>query len=145
MARADDQGNVKFSGTRSDFVGCGLMDELDNEDQQKPTEGEQKEEETIEQREAETSPTRRPLNKSLINLAGDDAHASGTSTPGTSSETSSIAPEDEDTLRDSEELDVKKQKEKKEGKAPRKLIEDEQRAKGRIAWPVWKTYFTVSF
>jgi hypothetical protein len=120
------------------------MKELDNEDQQKPTEGEQKEETTIEQREAETSPSRKPVNKSLITLAGEESQGSGTSTPGTSSETSSIAPEDEVTLRDSEELDAKKQKDKKEGKTPRKLIEDEQRAKGRIAWPVWKTYFGVS-
>ena len=28
-------------------------------------------------------------------------------------------------------------------KVPRKLVEDEKRATGRIAWPVWKKYFTA--
>ena len=28
-------------------------------------------------------------------------------------------------------------------KTPRKLIEDEKREHGRIAWPVWRTYLTV--
>lgn len=72
----------------------------------------------------------KPTNKSLINVT-----SAMSSEPG--SETSSIAPEDEDTLISSD-ADLKK------ARPPRKLIEDEKRAKGRIAWPVWRTYFTVS-
>ena len=68
-------------------------------------------------------------NKSLVNVV-----AAMTSEP--SSETSSIAPEDEATLMSSDP-DLKKIR------TPRKLMEDEKRAKGRIAWPVWRTYFTV--
>ncbi len=52
------------------------------------------------------------------------------------SETSSITETDDTivpSLEASQEPEVKK-------KAPRKLIEDEKRATGRIAWSVWKTY-----
>lgn len=66
--------------------------------------------------------------KNLASLAAEDS--------GPSSETSSIAPDDEATLFNSE-ADIKR-------KSPRKLIEDEKRSTGRIAWPIWKTYMTVS-
>ncbi len=119
------QGDVKFAGTRSEFVAGGLMAELDAEDLgAKPTESEKKKETIVE----ETA--MKPANKSLVNLTG-------AVNPEPESETSSIAPEDEDTLANSD-ADLKK------SRAPRKLIEDEKRAKGRIAWPVWRTYFTVS-
>jgi len=69
----------------------------------------------------------KPVNKSLINL--DKAIEPD-------SETSSLAPDDDDTLANSTtELKVK---------APRKLIEDERRATGRISTAVWMTYFRVS-
>lgn len=74
------------------------------------------------------------LNKGLVSLSAD---ASTTPRSGMSSETSSIAPEDETTLSNSGD-------DAKNKKAPRKLIEDEQRARGRIAWSVWKAYFGVS-
>ena len=69
----------------------------------------------------------KPVNKSLVNL--DKAIEPD-------SETSSLAPDDDDTLANSTtELKVK---------APRKLIEDERRATGRISTAVWMTYFRVS-
>jgi hypothetical protein len=114
------------------------MDELEQEDvKAKPTQVESKEEETIEEGEKDKEEnTAKPINKSLVNLS----HATTESeSSAASSETSSLAPEDELTLNNSEE-ELKKSKEHK----PRKLIEDEQRAKGRIAWPVWRLYFTVS-
>lgn len=70
----------------------------------------------------------KPTHKSVLNLASIDS-----SEP--NSETSSLAPEDEMTLTNSEEI--------KPVRTPRKLIEDEKRAVGRIAWVVWKTYFKV--
>ena len=93
------------------------MDELEQDDKMaKMTEAEQKEEETVE----ELLPAK-AINKNLF--LGNEP----------SSETSSLAPDDELTLVE----------EQPKIKMPRKLIEDEQRAKGRIAWPVWKTYFKV--
>ncbi|KAL7425146.1 hypothetical protein Q5752_000834 [Cryptotrichosporon argae] len=129
-----ENGDVKFSGTRADFVACGFMNELDQEDAQaRRTEGEAKEERTIEE-----STKTKPAHKSVTHLV-HAAAASSASEP--NSETSSLAPTDEDaTLAASEASQadsVAKQK------APRKLIEDEKRARGRIAWPVWKTYFTA--
>ncbi|WWC73697.1 uncharacterized protein I206_107669 [Kwoniella pini CBS 10737] len=113
-------GDVKFSGTRDDFVASGLMAKLDEEDvKAKPTDGEAKEEKLVDD-------SIKPAHKSVISLSG----AAG-SEPG--SETSSLAPEDESTLVNST-ADLK-------GKSPRKLIEDEKRARGRIAWSVWKAYF----
>lgn len=110
------------------------MNELEKDDPKaKPTEAEQKEEETIEEIDKNDSP-QKPVNKSLLNLA----HATQESeSSAASSETSSLAPEDEMTLTNSDG-------ELKKTKTPRKLIEDEQRAKGRIAWPVWRLYFSVS-
>jgi len=70
----------------------------------------------------------KPVNKSLINL--DKAIEPD-------SETSSLAPDDDETLANSTpELKVKK--------VPRKLMEDERRATGRISTAVWMTYFRVS-
>jgi hypothetical protein len=118
------QGDVKFSGTTSEFIAGGLMAELDAEDiKAKPTVGEKEEEKTIE----ETS-TEKPTHKTVASLSG--VHSSEPN-----SETSSIAPDDE-TLNNSET-------EGKKPNTPRKLIEDEKRATGRIAWAVWKTYFGV--
>ena len=112
------------------------MNELDTEDVQKPAEKEKVEEDTIEEREKDQSP-HKAVNKGLAYLDnGKVTSASGTPRSGMSSETSSIAPDDEVTLFNTEDDPQKK--------APRKLIEDEQRAKGRIAWPVWKAYFGVS-
>ncbi|WVR08055.1 hypothetical protein IAU60_005101 [Kwoniella sp. DSM 27419] len=110
-------GDVKFAGTRDDFVASGLMNKLDEED--KP-----KEEKPVEEAEV------KPAHKSVVSLSA----AAGGSEPG--SETSSIAPDDEATLTNSAS-DIKH-------KTPRKLIEDEKRARGRIAWNVWKTYFGIS-
>jgi hypothetical protein len=70
----------------------------------------------------------KPINKSLVNL---DKAAE------VDSETSSLAPDDDEgtLINSTPELKVK---------APRKLIEDERRATGRISLAVWKTYFGVS-
>ncbi|WVF68276.1 hypothetical protein IAT40_003041 [Kwoniella sp. CBS 6097] len=100
-------GDVKFSGTRDDFVASGLMDKLDEEEKPK--------EEQID--------NIKPAHKSLVSLSAEASEPN--------SETSSIAP-DETTLANSE---IKK--------TPRKLIEDEKRERGRIAWVVWKTYFNA--
>ena len=62
-------------------------------------------------------------NKSLVSLVETETEPN--------SEATSIA---ESTLNDDE---PNKQK------TPRKLVEDEKRATGRIAWPVWKTYFSA--
>ena len=77
----------------------------------------------------------RPPHSRIASLAApQDLALERSSEP--NSETSSIAPDDEDTLAASTP-EVKH-------KAPRKLIEDEKRARGRIAWSVWTTYFQVS-
>lgn len=79
--------------------------------------------------------------KAMQEVMGKPAHKSIASISGANepdSETSSLAPEDETTVANSETSETK------ERKAPRKLVEDEKRARGRIAWPVWRTYFTVS-
>lgn len=120
-----ENGDVKFSGTREDFVECGLMKELDA-DENKPMES------PIE--ELKQSDLQNPALKRVASLGG----VKEASEP--NSETSSIAPEDELTLAGSSESDS----DAKKAKAPRKLIEDEKRATGRIAWAVWRTYFTVS-
>lgn len=115
---------MKFSGTRAEFVDCGLMTELDEDENNKgpmsPVD-----EKTVEEA------INKPVNKAHKSLIDDN-------TPGSEpeSETSSIAPEDEATLTNST-AELK-------SKPPRKLVEDEKRAKGRIAWSVWATYFKVS-
>ncbi|WVQ79183.1 hypothetical protein IAT38_001279 [Cryptococcus sp. DSM 104549] len=119
-----ENGDVKFAGTRDDFVASGLMEKLDEEDvKAKPTGGEQKEEMTVEET------TLKPTHKSVINL-------SGAVTPDPGSETSSLAPDDEDATLTNSTVELKT-------KQPRKLIEDEKRAQGRIALQVWKTYFSA--
>lgn len=124
------QGDVKFKGTKEDFVAGGLMAQLDEPDKQVHEAGDSPVEEKTHA--DATRSTAKPANKSLINLqdeAGDDGLVG--------SETSSLAPEDEATLTSSTpEL---------KSKPPRKLIEDERRATGRISLDVWKTYITVSF
>jgi hypothetical protein len=70
----------------------------------------------------------KPTHKSVASLSATP----GPSEPG--SETSSI---NEDTL-------LGEGDKKEEPRKPRKLIEDEKRATGRVAWSVWKTYFGVS-
>jgi hypothetical protein len=112
------QGDVKFSGTRDQFVAGGLMAELDEKTKNEP--GSPIEEKTIDK-------AMKPINKSLINL--DKATEPD-------SETSSLAPDDDETLANSTP--------EMKTKAPRKLIEDERRATGRISKAVWMTYFRVS-
>ncbi|EKD03427.1 hypothetical protein A1Q2_02282 [Trichosporon asahii var. asahii CBS 8904] len=113
-----ENGDVKFAGTRAQFVECGLMKELDAEDpESQPTAGERAEERTIEELPA-------LKHKSVVSLSG--AGPSG-SEPG--SETSSITDITDDSIP------------APPVKTPRKLIEDEKRVRGRIAWSVWQLYF----
>lgn len=121
-----ENGDVKFSGTRAQFVEGGLMKELDAEDpESKPTVGEQLEERTIEEIKI------KPQHKSVVSL-------SGVETPDPASETSSIAPtDDEATAVGSATSTTPVVK----IRTPRKLIEDEKRVRGRIARDVWLTYF----
>lgn len=130
-----ENGDVKFAGTRADFVEGGLMKELDAEDPEShPTAGETAEEKTVEENIADMK-HKKPTHKNLQSISGELATESAMSSePG--SETSSIAPTDEEdqTLAASTQSLVKQ-------KAPRKLIEDEKRVRGRIAWPVWKLFF----
>ena len=81
-----------------------------------------------EKTQSETMKPRFP-NKSLIEVQEGEEDGM------MSSETSSLAAEDEATLASSTP-DLK-------SKPPRKLIEDERRATGRISAEVWKTYLTV--
>lgn len=105
-------------------MASNLSDELDEEDAQaRPTDSEQKEEKTIEENSV------KPANKSVLNLSNACAESAAPD-----SETSSLAPEDDKVV--DLTLGVKQ-------KTPRKLIEDEKRARGRITWTVWKTYFNV--
>ena len=119
-----------------EFVEQGLVDEFDvdvNEDKIRPSDqgdarGE-KGEKTDKKEEVEHPSPLKASHKSVVSIA----------TPTTTepnSETSSLAPED-DTLVESDG-DLKKQR------TPRKLMEDEKRATGRIAVAVWKKYFSVS-
>jgi ABC-type multidrug transport system fused ATPase/permease subunit len=126
-----DNGDVKFAGTRQDFVEGGLMKELEAEDPEaQPTAGEVAEEKTVEENIADL---KKPTHKQLESISGE------LSVPGSEpgSETSSIAPTDEATTLAASTDNLIKQK------APRKLIEDEKRVRGRIAWSVWKTYFSA--
>ncbi|GMK55034.1 hypothetical protein CspeluHIS016_0200900 [Cutaneotrichosporon spelunceum] len=126
-----DNGDVKFAGTRQDFVDGGLMTELEAEDpESQPTAAEAAEEETVERIIADA---KKPAHKLLESISGE-LHVPG-SEPG--SETSTIAPTEEDTTFDASTDALVPQK------APRKLIEDEKRVRGRIAWSVWKTYFSA--
>lgn len=119
-----ENGDVKFSGTGKEFVASNLSDELDEEDAQaRPTDSEQKEEKTIEENSV------KPANKSVLNLSSACAESTAPD-----SETSSLAPEDDEVVNGT--LGDKQ-------KTPRKLIEDEKRARGRITWAVWKTYFNA--
>jgi hypothetical protein len=99
------------------------MAELDDETKNEP-------ESPIKEKSIEQAALKAPTNKSLINLT-QEASASDTG-----SETSSIAPDDDEGTLVASTLDLKK--------APRKLIEDEKRSTGRISWDVWMTYFGVS-
>lgn len=119
---ADKQGDVKFSGTKEEFVAGGLMAELDENTKNEP-------ESPIEGKSLAQATKKAPINKSLVNITQE------ASEPG--SETSSLAPDDEEGTLVSSTADLR-------SKAPRKLIEDERRATGRISWAVWKTYFNVS-
>lgn len=121
------KGDVRFSGTRSDFVACGLMQELEAEDNANAKNAASP---TVDKKENPIEQMAKPTHKSVASLSG--AGEAQTSEPG--SETSSIAPEDEMTVTSSTP-DLKQ-------KAPRKLVEDEKRATGRVAWSVWKLYFT---
>lgn len=113
-----ENGDVKFAGTRAEFVECGLMAELDAEDPEaQPTAGEKAEEKTIEELPA-------LKHKSVASLSGAAASASEPN-----SETSSITDVTEDSTPAAPV------------KTPRKLIEDEKRVRGRIAWSVWQLYF----
>ncbi|KAK4686614.1 hypothetical protein P7C73_g3512, partial [Tremellales sp. Uapishka_1] len=119
-----ENGDIKFSGTRADFVECGLMGELDAEEKTKEEKEDEREEKAIEE-----LAKSKPGHKSIVSIANTDAS-------GSNSETSSLASGDEEETATESVDDVK-------AKAPRKLIEDEKRARGRIAWAVWKTYFGV--
>ena len=119
------QGDLKFKGTREEFVAGGLMAELDE-----PEKGRGPEDSPIEEKTHADSMKPKLANKSLIELQEGEADDGLIS-----SETSSIAPDDEATL-SSSTPDLK-------NKPPRKLIEDERRATGRISSDVWKTYITV--
>jgi hypothetical protein len=99
------------------------MAELDDETKNEP-------ESPIKEKSIEQAALKTPANKSLINLTQE------ASTSDTGSETSSIAPDDDEGTLVSSTPDLKK--------APRKLIEDEKRSTGRISWDVWMTYFGVS-
>ncbi|ODO00841.1 ATP-binding cassette transporter [Cryptococcus wingfieldii CBS 7118] len=117
-----ENGDVKFSGSRDEFVATGLLEELEDEDSQaKFTEAEQQERSAVEEA------ALKPAHKSVVSLSGTGNPSEPTS------ETSSLAPEDEVTLVGSAQ--------ETKSKPPRKLIEDEKRARGRIAADVWKTYF----
>lgn len=85
----------------------------------------------VEEKSQDAAMKPRPANKSLIELQEGEADDGLLS-----SETSSLAAEDEMTLTSSTP-DLK-------SKPPRKLIEDERRATGRISGAVWKTYLNVS-
>lgn len=99
------------------------MAELDEKIKNEP-------ESPIEEKSLAQATKKAPINKSLVNITQE------ASEPG--SETSSLAPDDEEGTLVSSTADLK-------SKAPRKLIEDERRATGRISWAVWKTYFNVSW
>ena len=106
-----ENGDVKFAGTRAEFVTGGLMDELDDEKDKAPPS-------PIDEKVVELS-----KHKSVASLIDAETEPN--------SETSSIT---DSTLND---VEPTKQK------TPRKLVEDEKRATGRIAWPVWKTYLSA--
>ena len=90
------------------------MEELDADENNKSPTVEKTVEETMGQK---------PVNKAHASVMGQIA-----SEP--DSESSTLAG-------DEIEVEVK-------SKPPRKLMEDEKRAKGRIAWEIWTTYFKVS-
>ncbi|CAE6501788.1 unnamed protein product [Rhizoctonia solani] len=113
-----DNGRVLFTGPQSEFIGSAVMQRIshstDVNDKDQPVE------ETIEE---------------VAEVAGHSAEPSGVS----------VSESDAATLVKS--VSIKKDKSASDGSAivkktaPRKLIEDEARAVGRVRWEIWRTYF----
>jgi ABC-type multidrug transport system fused ATPase/permease subunit len=109
-----DNGDVKFTGDTAAFVSGGHMDELDEP----------------------VDPASPENEKTLIDLGDDKEAQPGPSTNVTDSETTTLA--DPKTEEDSGEPPAVVER-----KTPRKLVEDEVRQTGTIAWKTWKTYLAA--
>ncbi|KAJ1311227.1 hypothetical protein OPQ81_009727 [Rhizoctonia solani] len=114
-----DNGRVLFTGPQSEFIGSAVMQRISHSTE--ITEKEQPTEETIEE---------------VAEVVSHSAEPSGPSVGGESDAATlvkSMSFHKDDPVPDGT-TSVKK-------KAPRKLIEDEARAVGRVRWEIWQTYF----
>ncbi|EJC98304.1 multidrug resistance-associated ABC transporter [Fomitiporia mediterranea MF3/22] len=131
-----DNGRLAFSGHPDDFRASGIMARLIQSDQLENAGEENGEEKEISQeRNIEDLPSR---------VASSSASVNETTTTEGASPASSDSPvsETESTLAASS-VNAAVESKTKERKAPRKLIEEEKRAVGRIGKEIWKTYFSA--
>ncbi len=110
-----DNGDVTYCGDRSGFIAGGFMEDIEQQNKD------------AQQLEAPIAEKTFDLDLKLTNK-----HLSIPEGSEPSSETSSLYQSESETVVPAPEPEVKKK--------ARKLIEDEKRATGRIAWPVWKVY-----
>jgi hypothetical protein len=124
--RLTKKGNVKFTGTKDEFVAVGLRAQMDEENANDP-------ESPVEEKSEALSvlPAAQLQSKGLSHLQQPSEANSETSSIITSGD------EDDQNILSASALEVKRT-------GPRKLIEDERRATGRISWPVWRMYLDVS-
>jgi hypothetical protein len=115
-----DNGDVTYAGDRAGFIAGGFMEDMDpeNEADQPALEHDRKENFDI-----------KATNRHLL-LGGEASEPA--------SETTSLA---ESLTVINEEEEKKETSTPVERRVPRKLVEEERRATGRISWPVWKSYF----
>ncbi|KAG8716045.1 hypothetical protein FRC11_010771 [Ceratobasidium sp. 423] len=114
-----DNGRVLFTGPQSEFIGSSVMQRISHSTDIE--EKEQPKEETIEE---------------VAEAAAHSAEPSGLSVSGESDAATLVKSVSigKDSSAPDGSAPVKK-------KAPRKLIEDEARAVGRVKWEIWESYF----
>lgn len=113
-----DNGDVTYAGDRPGFVAGGFMEDIEPENEADQPQGEGDGKHTVDIK---------ATNRHLM-LAGE-ASEPPSETASLAESSTVINEEDKETLTPIER------------KTPRKLVEEERRATGRIGWPVWKSYF----
>lgn len=116
-----ENGRVKFEGSSEAFLKSGGYKAA--EEDEEPVE--------VKDKAKEKSAPVKPRNKHLANIVAESAATSETSS----------ASETEDGTDSEDEIETKKEQEKK---VARKLIDDEAKAVGAVAWDVWALYLGLS-
>ncbi|KAJ9107494.1 hypothetical protein QFC21_000949 [Naganishia friedmannii] len=113
-----EKGDVTYAGDRAGFMAGGFMEDLDMENET--------EQSALQAHDHQDLMDSKAKNKHLILNAEASQPAS---------ETTSLA--ESGTVVDEEEKEAGTSPERR---MPRKLVEEERRATGRITWKIWKTY-----